>query len=174
MDDLSVSNSENNDYPYPLVDDFADNNLKVEGSEAADREKAKSLTSYENDNLEQYGVTPQSFMEMDLNALLIQDKLASYLYRAGEDNIEFVQKDSMLLVDRSLQHQVGDIVVIGVDGNILLRRFVKLFHPLRRCLIPALITDREGESPIFLHPDYAEVHFKGVVRCIIHFCRPCQ
>lgn len=123
------------------------------------------------DDAEISGVTPESFMEMDLNALLIKNKGASYLYRAHEDNIEFVQKGAVLLVDRRLKRQEGDILVVAINGEVLLRRLIKLYHPEKQRSLEALITDREGEPPIFLHSDYAEVHFKGVVRTIIIRCR---
>jgi hypothetical protein len=111
-----------------------------------------------------YGITPESFMEMDMTGLLIQDKVASFLYPAEDDNLHAIERDSILVIDRSIKPQVGHIVVVDVNGETLLRRFVKEYDPNRRMTLPALITDRGGEPIIFLHHDYSDVFFKGVAR----------
>ena len=117
-----------------------------------------------------YGITPESFTEVStLPELLIPNKTATYAYVAYDEILELITKGSVLMVDQSVKPQIGHIVVIGYNGENLLRRFIKTFDPNKRKPLPALVTDNEAEPIIFIHPDYPDVHFKGVVRSIITF-----
>jgi len=122
-----------------------------------------------------YGIVPESFTEIStLPELLVPNRVASYLYLAAEDNLELVVRDSVLVVDQSLKAQVGNMVVIGYEGENLLRRFIKLRHPQKKITLPAFVTDNENDPIIYAHDDYPDVYIKGVVRCIITFVRPCH
>jgi hypothetical protein len=162
MDNFDLPTFETNTSQHSETIGSTEDRLNSDKSQKT--EKSMSLHYFGLRTREKYGVTPESFLELDLNALLIKDKVATYLYLAGDDQLEFVQKDSVLVIDRSLKPQTGNVVVVGVNGIILLRRLVKLYDPQKQRPLPALVTDKEGEPPIFLHPDYAEVHFKGVAR----------
>jgi hypothetical protein len=163
MDELSVQTLQSElPIQLPTASELSALNSKTKKPE-------KKLHYFARQNREKYGITPESYTEMDLNALLIENKVASYLYAAGVDNLELIQKDSVLLVDGSIKQQVGNIVVAEVNGDIVLRRFVKMYDPSKKQRLAALVTDDESEPPIFLHDDYTEAVFRGVVLAIINF-----
>lgn len=65
---------------------------------------------------------------IDLNKLLIAHPAATFLVRAtGESMIEAgIFDDDLLVVDRSLQAQPGDIVIAYCDDQFLVKRLTKL------------------------------------------------
>lgn len=105
------------------------------------------------------GVTVDGYVHVDLNSRLIKNKAASYLYWAEDDNIEHVGKGNILLVDHSIPLQPEQVVVVGYQGQHLLRRFIKHFNT------PLLVADKGSAPPIVCSE---EIIFKGVVRNSIY------
>ena len=64
---------------------------------------------------------------IDLNELLIKTPSATFFVKVeGESMIEaFIPPKALLLVDRSLNANTGDIVVAVINGEFTVKRFVK-------------------------------------------------
>ena len=65
--------------------------------------------------------------DLDLNMLLVRNPTATFLLRvAGESMIEAgIYPDDVVIVDRSLTVQQRDIVVAEVEGEFLIKRFLR-------------------------------------------------
>ena len=103
---------------------------------------------------------------LDLNELLINHPAATFFVRArGESMIGVGMHDGdLLVVDRSLEVQNGDLVVAVLNGDFTVKRFVwsstgVRLEPANRAYKPIEVTEDRG------------VEIWGVVRHVIHTCR---
>jgi DNA polymerase V len=64
---------------------------------------------------------------IDLNTFLIHNKLSTYLLRVQGTSLLGIGilEDDILVVDASLTHASGKIVVASIDGEFLVKRYVK-------------------------------------------------
>lgn len=64
---------------------------------------------------------------LNLETFLIKNPVATYFIRViGDSMIEAgIQPDSLLVVDRSVRPQSGDIVVASIDGEFTVKRYTK-------------------------------------------------
>lgn len=65
---------------------------------------------------------------LDLNDLLIQNRLATFFLRVDGSAMECagVQHGDLIIVDRSIQPSINKIVVVVMDGELVLRRVCKI------------------------------------------------
>lgn len=99
---------------------------------------------------------------IDLNKLLIAHPAATFLVRAtGESMIEAgIFDDDLLVVDRSLQAQPGDIVIAYCDDQFLVKRLTRL----KACLHLVAENKKFMFRPVLVNED---VVIWGVVRSVI-------
>lgn len=86
---------------------------------------------------------------VDLNCELIKHPAATFFGRVSGDSMsgEGIEQGDMLVIDRSLQPEEGDLVVCCVDGDFTLKRIH--IEPGRVWLLPS----NETYDPILVTPD---------------------
>ncbi len=86
---------------------------------------------------------------VDLNSELIKHPAATFYGRVSGDSMseEGIEQGDMLVIDRSLQPEEGDLVVCCVDGDFTLKRIH--IEPGRVWLLPS----NESYDPILVTPD---------------------
>ncbi|MFD1259274.1 LexA family protein [Entomomonas asaccharolytica] len=103
--------------------------------------------------------------KLDLTELLIQHPNATYYIRAVGDSMinDGIFNGDLLIVDRSLDPKIGDILIVAIDGELTCKRLA--YMPNSPCLVSG-------------NPDYPtiplkdkEVHIWGVVIHTIHSLR---
>lgn len=101
---------------------------------------------------------------IDLNEHLVSHPSATFFVRAsGESMIELgIFDGDLLLVDRSLNPQQGDVVIAAVDGQLT----CKVLDLKRRQLMPA----NARCKPIPL-PEEVDLIIEGIVAAHIHYHR---
>jgi DNA polymerase V len=105
---------------------------------------------------------------IDLNELLITNPVATYLMRVqGLSMIEGgIFPQDIIVVDRSIDAQNGDVVVAVVDGEYNVKR---LYHQEGQIM---LLSDNPDYPPIVV-PELAELTIWGVVTNVIHQVKRC-
>lgn len=100
---------------------------------------------------------------IDLNAQLIGNRSAAYCFRMhGEAMADAgIHSGDMLLVDRSITHANGKVIVAMLNGEMMVRRLEKTLNKIR------LIPETPRLSPIEVDP-LAEFSVWGVVTHVIH------
>lgn len=101
---------------------------------------------------------------LDLNQHLIHHPSATYFVRASGHSMEGlgIYDGDLLVVDRSLQAEQGDVVIASVDGQLT----CKLLDIKHRCLRPS----NTAYPTIELH-DETDLLIEGVVVHAIHHFR---
>lgn len=103
--------------------------------------------------------------KLDLTEHLIQHPSSTYYIRAaGDSMIEYgIFSGDLLIVDRSLDPKIGDILIVAIDGELTCKRLA--YMPNSLCLVSG-------------NPDYPtipledkDVHVWGVVIHNIHSLR---
>ncbi|WP_027389203.1 translesion error-prone DNA polymerase V autoproteolytic subunit [Chrysiogenes arsenatis] len=106
----------------------------------------------------------QDYIEkmLDLNELCIRNPTATFFVRAEGDSMREagIAPGDILIVDRSLEAQHGDIVVAGFHGELTVKKLE--MRPTVR-----LVPMNSFYAPIEV-PDGADVDIFGVVTTIIH------
>ncbi len=100
---------------------------------------------------------------IDLNEELIYNKPATFFFRMNGDAMidAGIQKGDILIVDRSIRAQSGKIVIASVNGDLVVRRFIKT---LNKAL---LVSENKKFSDIELQ-EFTSYSFWGVVTCVVH------
>lgn len=100
---------------------------------------------------------------LDLNAYIIQNKQATFLLRASGDSMQDagIFNSDILVVDRSISAKSNHIVVASIDGEFLVKRFMKDSKGIR------LISENIQYKPITLKKG-EEFLVWGVVTFVIH------
>ena len=109
---------------------------------------------------------------LDLNEELIRHPAATYFLRAGGCSMQGagIHDGDLLVVDRSIDAEVGMVVVAVVDGDFTVKRLANAKGSRRDgCEGEALVLAAEhpGYPPIPIGPD-TEVRVWGVVTSVIH------
>jgi len=116
-----------------------------------------------------FGAAADDYMErgIDLNEQLIMNKPATFFFRMKGDAMQEagINEGDILIVDRSLTATSGKIVVGSLDGELMIRRFLKTFN--KTFLQPENKRYRTIEVGEFVH--YVPW---GVVTCVIHIVDP--
>ena len=102
---------------------------------------------------------------LDLNEHLIAHPAATFYVRVAGSSMEGagIFDDDLLIVDRSLEAQPGNIVVAVIDGDFTVKRLVK-----RRGKV-LLVAEHPDYPPIQIHEE-SEATFWGVVTYCLHRC----
>lgn len=110
----------------------------------------------------------EDFVEgsLDLNRLLIKDSAATFFVRVEGDSMQDagIYDGNLLVVDKSLHPQDGDIVVCFLDGEFTLKRI-----RIQEGKITLLLANKRYK-PIEVNPD-DEFTVWGVVRSSINMFR---
>ena len=109
---------------------------------------------------------------LDLNEELIRHPAATYFLRAGGCSMQGagIHDGDLLVVDRSIDAEVGMVVVAVVDGDFTVKRLANAKGSRSdECEGEALVLAAEhpGYPPIPIGPD-TEVRVWGVVTSVIH------
>lgn len=96
--------------------------------------------------------------EIDLNQHLLPNRLSSYLMRTSGDSMEQVGiwDGDEIIVDCSLTPRPGDVVVVTIDGEMLVKRFQVINGQM------VLVAENPKYPPIFI-PEHADMRMWGVV-----------
>ena len=112
-----------------------------------------------------FGAAADDYMErgIDLNEQLIRNKPATYFFRMKGDAMQEagIFDGDVLIVDRSVKHANGKVVVAVLNGELLVRRFLKNFSS------SFLIPENNRYKPINLS-EFNEFMVWGVVVYSIH------
>ncbi|MCP3849806.1 MAG: translesion error-prone DNA polymerase V autoproteolytic subunit [Gammaproteobacteria bacterium] len=101
---------------------------------------------------------------LDLNTHLIKHPAASYLARARGDSMEGcgIYDGDLLIVDRSLEAQHGQIIIAALDGQLTCKILDKNRH--------SLISANKNYAPIPIG-EFSDLVIEGVViHSIRHHC----
>lgn len=102
---------------------------------------------------------------LDLNELCIQKPAATYFVRAQGDSMRDagIFPGDVLVIDRSLNAQHGDIVIATFNGELTLKKLET--HPVTR-----LVPMNSDYAPLVV-PEGAELEIFGVATTVIHSLR---
>lgn len=103
---------------------------------------------------------------LDLSTYLIKHPAASYLARAKGNSMEGcgIYDGDLLIVDRSLEPQHGQIVIAALDGQLT----CKILDKNRRCLVSA----NKQYAPIAIG-EFSDLIIEGVVvHSVRHHVQP--
>lgn len=101
--------------------------------------------------------------EIDLNEHLIKNPAATFMVRVrGNSMIDAgIHSGDLLIIDKSLDANDGDIVIAAVDGQFTVKRFRRSGTKLR------LVAENPKQPPIEIR-DETNVEIWGVVTNVIH------
>jgi len=101
--------------------------------------------------------------KLDLNSHLIKTPSATFFVRvSGESMINAgIHDGDLLVVDRSIEPQVGKIVIAAIQHELTVKRYVKKDGKVY------LAPENENYEPILVSEE-DEVHIWGVVTNVIH------
>ncbi|MEO7445200.1 MAG: translesion error-prone DNA polymerase V autoproteolytic subunit [Ferruginibacter sp.] len=113
-----------------------------------------------------FGAPAHDFMErsIDLNEHLVHNPQATFFLRvSGESMCDAgIHDGDIVIVDRSIKPQSGKIVIAVIDGEMLLRRYIKTFNSL------TLVPDTKKLSPLTI-TEYHDFKIWGVVTYAIKY-----
>ncbi|MFM7621052.1 MAG: LexA family protein [Alphaproteobacteria bacterium] len=101
--------------------------------------------------------------DIDLNKYLIKHPTATFLVRViGDSMIKAgINQDDILIVDRSLEVRNGNIVIVAINGELTVKRFIKNTNGL------FLMPENDQYQPIAIK-EFNENTIWGVVTNVIH------
>ena len=101
--------------------------------------------------------------KLDLNSHLIKTPSATFFVRvSGESMIKAgIHDGDLLVVDRSLEPQVGKIVIAAIQHELTVKRYAKIDGKVY------LAPENDAYEPILVNEE-DEVHIWGVVTNVIH------
>jgi len=112
-----------------------------------------------------FGAAADDYMErgIDLNEQLIRNKPATYFFRMKGDAMKEagIFDGDVLIVDRSISKASGRVIVAVLNGELLVRRFLKNFSS------SFLIPENDRYKPINLS-EFTDFTVWGVVVYSIH------
>jgi DNA polymerase V len=112
-----------------------------------------------------FGAAADDYMErgIDLNEQLIRNKPATYFMRVSGNSMinACIHDGDIIIVDRSIKPVNGKIVIAVVDGEMIIRRFVKTMNSLK------LVPETPKLSPIDVN-EFSDLVIWGVVTYVIH------
>jgi DNA polymerase V len=112
-----------------------------------------------------FGAAADDYMErgIDLNEQLIRNKPATYFMRVSGNSMinACIHDGDIIIVDRSVKPINGKIVIAVVDGEMIIRRFVKTMNSLK------LVPETPKLSAIDVN-EFSDLIIWGVVTYVIH------
>ncbi|MBK7305658.1 MAG: translesion error-prone DNA polymerase V autoproteolytic subunit [Chitinophagaceae bacterium] len=112
-----------------------------------------------------FGAAADDYMErgIDLNEQLIRNKPATYFMRVSGNSMinACIHDGDIIIVDRSIKPVNGKIVIAVVDGEMIIRRFVKTMNSLK------LVPETPKLSAIDVN-EFSDLVIWGVVTYVIH------
>lgn len=112
-----------------------------------------------------FGAAADDYMErgIDLNEQLIRNKPATYFMRVSGNSMinACIHDGDIIIVDRSVKPVNGKIVIAVVDGEMIIRRFVKTMNSLK------LVPETPKLSAIDVN-EFSDLVIWGVVTYVIH------
>jgi DNA polymerase V len=112
-----------------------------------------------------FGAAADDYMErgIDLNEQLIRNKPATYFMRVSGNSMvnACIHDGDIVIVDRSIKPVSGKIVIAVVDGEMIIRRFVKTMNSLK------LVPETPKLSAIDVN-EFSDLMIWGVVTYVIH------
>ncbi len=112
-----------------------------------------------------FGAAADDYMErgIDLNEQLIRNKPATYFMRVSGNSMinACIHDGDIIIVDRSIKPVNGKIVIAVVDGEMIIRRFVKTMNSLK------LVPETPRLSAIDVN-EFSDLVIWGVVTYVIH------
>lgn len=112
-----------------------------------------------------FGAAADDYMErgIDLNEQLIRNKPATYFMRVSGNSMinACIYDGDIIIVDRSIKPVNGKIVIAVVDGEMIIRRFVKTMNSLK------LVPETPKLSAIDVN-EFSDLVIWGVVTYVIH------
>lgn len=122
------------------------------------------LPSINNSVKANFSAPTNDYLEskLDLTKYLIQNPNSTYYIRAtGDSMIEYgIFSDDLLIVDRSLDPKIGDILIVAIYGELTCRRLA--YMPNSLCLVSG-----NPNYPI-IPLENKDVHIWGIVIHNIH------
>ena len=100
---------------------------------------------------------------LSLDTLLIEHPAATFFARADGDSMEWcgIMNGAVLVVDKSLNPVSGDIIIALLDGELLVKRFIKKKDTV------VLASENPAYSPVILQPEQT-LDVWGVVTAAIN------
>lgn len=100
---------------------------------------------------------------LNLNTYLIDNPSATFFVRAGGDSMTGagIFPNDLLIVDRSLTPETGNVVIAVVEGEFTVKRFVRLPHSI----------ELHPENPVYPPLRFrsgSDLEIWGVVKHVIH------
>ena len=129
---------------------------------------SKAMTQFDihSANATGFGAAADDYMErgIDLNEELIRNKPATFFMRVSSDAMKEagIYKGDVAIVDRSIKATNGKVIIAILNGDMLIRRFVKTKDSIR------LLTDSNKLSPIQIDNTCEQFAIWGVVTYVIH------
>jgi DNA polymerase V len=112
-----------------------------------------------------FGAAADDYMErgIDLNEQLIRNKPATYFMRVSGNSMvnACIHDGDIVIVDRSIKPVSGKIVIAVVDGEMIIRRFVKTMNSLK------LVPETPKLSAIDVN-EFSDLIIWGVVTYVSH------
>lgn len=107
-----------------------------------------------------------SSTQIDLNELLIRDKVSTFIVRVSGSSMEGagISHGDELIVDRGLEPRDGDVVIAAIDGEMTVKR---LFLTARGVVLKA----ENPEYPDISVPELSELTVWGVATTVLHSLR---
>lgn len=139
-----------------------------ENGQEASYKGSKQFTQWEvpTANATGFGAAADDYMErgIDLNEQLIRNKPATFFFRMNSDAMigAGIFKGDTLIVDRSIRAVSGKIIIAILDGELLVRRFVKYPNSV------ALVAENTRYGNIALNGFDDRANIWGVVTYSIH------
>jgi DNA polymerase V len=113
-----------------------------------------------------FGAAADDYMErgIDLNEQLITNKPSTFFMRVNSEAMvdAGIYPGDVVIIDRSVKAVNGKVVIAVLNGEMLIRRFEKVFNKMR------LLPETRKLSPIEIDGSYEEFSIWGVVTYVIH------
>lgn len=95
---------------------------------------------------------------LDINDLVVENPASTFYVRVSGDSMidAGIFDQDVLVVDRSIEHKAGKIVVAAVYGELVVKRLTKVDNE------PALVSENKAYQPIFVN-ESDDVFIWGVV-----------
>ena len=126
--------------------------------------KAFKQLDVPNANATGFGAPTDDYMDrgIDLNEQLVRNKPATFFMRVQGNSMmnACIHDGDIVIVDRSIKPQSGQIIIAVIDGEMLIRRFEKTINKIR------LIPETPKLSPMEIS-EYSNFLVWGVVTYVI-------
>jgi DNA polymerase V len=117
-------------------------------------------------NASGFGAAADDYAErgIDLNEQLIRNRPATFFFRMNSEAMvnAGIFLGDVLIVDRSLKAQSGQVIVASLNGELMIRRLEQNFNKVR------LIPETKKLAPIDVDLNFCEFAVWGVVTYVIH------